>query len=92
MKSRPAVPTPIFGSLRHVDRERRQIVVGTADLPVGTDIPLERLRAGTPVEVMTDVRDGEAWVAVLQVDSVRPSGLREPRATGGPRMSGGDRG
>lgn len=86
------MPTLIFGTLQHVDRERRRIVVGTADLPVGTDIPLERLHAGMPVKVVTDVRGGQEWIAVLEVDSVRPPGPRGPAATGGPRICGGDRG
>ena len=86
------MPTLIFGTLHHVDRERRRILVGTADLPVGTNIPLEFFHAGMPIKVVTDVRGGQEWVAVLEVEHVSPSGPCGQTHRRGPGFSGGDSG
>jgi Cu/Ag efflux protein CusF len=62
------MPTLTFGTLRHIDRDRRRVVIGTAEFPVGTDISLEGLQAGTPIKVVTDVQGGQQWVTAIEVD------------------------
>jgi hypothetical protein len=85
MRSRPSgirigdpMPTLIFGTLGQVDRERRRILVGSTELPVPAEIPLERFRAGTPITVVTDVRGGEELVTAIEIDPPAASGPGEP--------------
>jgi hypothetical protein len=60
--------TLIFGTLGQIDRDRRRVMVGAAELPVWIDVPLEHLHAGTPIKVVTDVRSGTEWVTAIEVD------------------------
>lgn len=85
------MPTLIFGTLRQVDRERRRILVGATELAVQAEVPLERLRAGTLVKVVTDVRAGEECVTVIEVDALAAPGPGARDGGPGPGR-GGDTG
>jgi hypothetical protein len=43
-------------------------MVGAAELPVRTAVPLEHLQADTPMKVVTDVRGGEGWVTAIELE------------------------
>jgi hypothetical protein len=82
------MPTLIFGTLRQVDRERRRILVGTTELPVPAEIPLEPFRSGMPTKVVTDLRGGEEWVTAIESDPPAASWPGAPGGRPGPSRAG----
>ena len=63
--------TLIHGTLQQVDRSRRRIIVGMAELPVAPDIALDGLQAGMAITIVTEERGGVPCVTLLELDRDR---------------------